>query len=54
MGFDEDFTAYLSQPCDEPGCERVATHNCYGVSGVHGKFCNGHMDWDRPAFARND
>lgn len=44
-----DFARYLSEPCEEPGCERTATHNQAGR-----KVCNTHMDWDAPAFARND
>lgn len=44
-----DFDEYLQQPCDEHGCGAVATHNQDGR-----KVCNAHMDWTRPAFARND
>jgi hypothetical protein len=44
---------YLREPCDE--CDRPAENN--GISkatGRYGKLCNGHVDWDRPGFARND
>jgi|APGre2960657404_1045060.scaffolds.fasta_scaffold1013451_1 hypothetical protein len=44
-----DLTEYLSQPCDEKDCDRVATHNQAGR-----KVCNTHCDWSKPAFARND
>ena len=55
MGEFSSLTEYLSQPCDEPGCERTATHNAYSkTTGKRGKFCNEHMDWDKPGFARND
>ena len=51
MSLDE----YLSQPCDDPDCDRTATHNAASrTTGEWGKFCNAHMDWDKPARARND
>ncbi len=50
-----NLTEYLSQPCDEPECDRIADHNGIGRStGAWGKFCNAHTDWNRPARARND
>lgn len=53
--FDDAFTAYLSEPCDEPGCDTSATHNGTGRStGRHGRWCNQHTDFDAPAFARDD
>lgn len=45
MTFDE----YLSQPCETPECDRVATHNQDGK-----RVCNAHLAHGRPAFARND
>ncbi len=55
---DDDFQRYLSEPCDEVGCDSVATHNCWPKPTCtvtkHGQFCNQHMDWERDAFARND
>jgi hypothetical protein len=50
MTFDE----YLNQPCDEDDCERTADHNGTGRSGKRGQWCNQHINWDQPAFARND
>ena len=44
---------YLSEPCDEPGCDRTATHNGYRKA-TYGQWCNQHCDWNRPAHARND
>jgi len=51
-----DFSEYLSQPCDESGCDDTATHNGYrrAAPHPHGKWCNAHTSWDHPAFARND
>lgn len=55
MGFDEDFSRYLAEPCDEPGCDYSATHNATGCNtGKRGKYCNQHCDWDQPMFARDD
>lgn len=49
------FACHLEQPCDEPECDRAATHNGVSKSGAHGrKWCNTHTSWDHPAFARDD
>lgn len=53
MSLDE----YLSEPCDTEGCTATATHNGHERGAEpprRGQFCNQHMDWDQPAFARND
>jgi hypothetical protein len=51
--FAERFSEYLSQPCDE--CPLTATHNGRSkFTGKQGQFCNGHVDWDAPAHARDD
>jgi hypothetical protein len=52
MTYDDAFDRYLSEPCDEPDCDRTATHNQAGR-----QVCNTHLDNspDAPrAFARND
>lgn len=43
---------YLNRPCDEVGCDRVATHN--QPCAVVYRVCNAHLDPTLPAFARND
>lgn len=49
----DSLTEYLSQPCDE--CPSTATHNGQSkATGRRGQYCSQHMDWDAPAFARND
>lgn len=51
----KSFEEYLREPCDEEGCDSTATHNATSRStGKRGQFCNSHMDWEQPAFARND
>jgi hypothetical protein len=47
------FSCYLSQPCSD--CTNTATHNGFSRNtGLRGAVCNSCMDWNRPAFARND
>ena len=44
-----DFDEYLRQPCDEDGCDRIATHNQNSK-----KLCNKHTDFNQWARARDD
>lgn len=50
------FSCYLSQPCDDEGCNYTATHNGQHRDAPHvrGKFCNGHTSWNHYARARDD
>ena len=51
----DPLTEYLSEPCDEPGCDQTATHNGYSKADTTcGQWCNQHCDWNQPAHARND